>query len=64
MVSRVEEHPQRLWGCPSRKVSGIPTELQFTILDSVRDMVGRSQGEKCGYKYVIHSPGGSVKRRH
>jgi hypothetical protein len=38
-----------------RKVSVIPTKLQFTILDSTRDAVARSQSKKCGLKYVISS---------
>ncbi len=40
---------------PGRKVSVIPTKLQFTILDSARDMVAGSQKGKCELKYVIHS---------
>jgi len=30
-------------------------KIEFTILDPARDMVGGSQGEKCGYKYVIYT---------
>ena len=41
---------------PGRKVSVIPTKLQFTILDSARDMVAGSQKGKCELKYVMHSP--------
>jgi len=40
--------------CLGGKVSVIPTKLQFTILDSTRDAVARSQSKKCGLKYVIH----------
>ena len=40
-----------------RKVSVIPTKLQFTILDSTRDVVAGSQSKKCGLKYVIYTPG-------
>ena len=37
---------------PGRKVSVIPTKLQFTILDSARDMVAGSQKGKCELKYL------------
>jgi hypothetical protein len=43
---------------PVRKVSVIPTKLQFTILDSARDMVAGSQKGKCELKYDMQTPRG------